>query len=259
MITPRGCERVEDRVRNDTTRRRIADRRMGPARPGRVRQQVRQDHVTGDEHDRYHRQRPRARQQSAVSVHHAQSAQSEQEREVRLSRPVDPTCLSCHASRLQPIYATQNRYADPPFLLTPWDIVGVQNMYGRRAPGTMVAGTGNCLNIFMPYSPGRGVQMFECQRNAGNATWIWEHKDGTYYFYAPSLSAYLDVPNSSTDWETALDANRKAEQRSRYRRAPHVDRLGRPGDRLRSDADLQADRLQLSQCQPTLRRNVLGR
>ena len=40
----------------------------------------------------------------------------EQDREVRLSRPVDPTCLSCHASRLRPIYGTQNRYADPPFL-----------------------------------------------------------------------------------------------------------------------------------------------
>jgi len=40
----------------------------------------------------------------------------EHETEVRLNRPVDPTCLSCHASRLQPIYGTQNRYADPPFL-----------------------------------------------------------------------------------------------------------------------------------------------
>jgi hypothetical protein len=40
----------------------------------------------------------------------------EQDREVRLSRPIDPTCLSCHASRLRPIYGTQNRYADPPFL-----------------------------------------------------------------------------------------------------------------------------------------------
>jgi tetratricopeptide (TPR) repeat protein len=40
----------------------------------------------------------------------------EQEPEVRLNRPVDPTCLSCHASRLRPIYGAQNRYADPPFL-----------------------------------------------------------------------------------------------------------------------------------------------
>jgi Tetratricopeptide repeat/Cytochrome c554 and c-prime len=40
----------------------------------------------------------------------------EQESEVRLNRAIDPTCLACHASRLQPIYGTQNRYADPPFL-----------------------------------------------------------------------------------------------------------------------------------------------
>jgi len=40
----------------------------------------------------------------------------EHEAEVRLNRPVDPTCLYCHASRLQPIYGTQNKYADLPFL-----------------------------------------------------------------------------------------------------------------------------------------------
>ncbi|HVW87472.1 MAG TPA: tetratricopeptide repeat protein [Bryobacteraceae bacterium] len=40
----------------------------------------------------------------------------ERDPEVRLSRAIDPTCLYCHASRLQPIYGTQNRYADPPFL-----------------------------------------------------------------------------------------------------------------------------------------------
>jgi Cytochrome c554 and c-prime/Tetratricopeptide repeat len=40
----------------------------------------------------------------------------EYETEVRLNRPIDPTCLGCHASRIQPIYGTQNRYADPPFL-----------------------------------------------------------------------------------------------------------------------------------------------
>jgi hypothetical protein len=40
----------------------------------------------------------------------------EDEPDVRLDRAIDPTCLSCHSSRLQPIYGTQNRYADPPFL-----------------------------------------------------------------------------------------------------------------------------------------------
>jgi hypothetical protein len=40
----------------------------------------------------------------------------EHETEVRLNRPIDPTCLSCHASRVRPVLGTQNRYGDPPFL-----------------------------------------------------------------------------------------------------------------------------------------------
>lgn len=34
----------------------------------------------------------------------------------RLTRPVEPACLQCHASRLQPMAGTQNGFADPPFL-----------------------------------------------------------------------------------------------------------------------------------------------
>ncbi len=40
----------------------------------------------------------------------------EHDSEVDLTRAIDPTCLSCHASRIRPIYGTRNRYADPPFL-----------------------------------------------------------------------------------------------------------------------------------------------
>ena len=40
----------------------------------------------------------------------------EREPDVRLNRPIDPTCLSCHASRARPVLGTQNRYGDPPFL-----------------------------------------------------------------------------------------------------------------------------------------------
>jgi Tfp pilus assembly protein PilF len=40
----------------------------------------------------------------------------ERESEVRLNRPIDPTCLWCHASRVRPVLGTQNRYGDPPFL-----------------------------------------------------------------------------------------------------------------------------------------------
>ena len=40
----------------------------------------------------------------------------EKEPWVRLSRPVEPSCLQCHASRVRPVRGTQNRYGDPPFL-----------------------------------------------------------------------------------------------------------------------------------------------
>jgi hypothetical protein len=34
----------------------------------------------------------------------------------RLNRPIEPSCLMCHTSRVRPVPATQNRYEDPPFL-----------------------------------------------------------------------------------------------------------------------------------------------
>ncbi len=40
----------------------------------------------------------------------------EREPEMKLNRAVEPSCLFCHASQVRPIYGTQNRYGDPPFL-----------------------------------------------------------------------------------------------------------------------------------------------
>ncbi|MDQ2900826.1 MAG: hypothetical protein M3Y07_13660 [Acidobacteriota bacterium] len=40
----------------------------------------------------------------------------EREKAIRLNRPVEPSCLECHASRVRPVFQTQNRYGDPPFL-----------------------------------------------------------------------------------------------------------------------------------------------
>jgi predicted CXXCH cytochrome family protein len=40
----------------------------------------------------------------------------ENETEVRLNRAVEPSCLFCHSSGVRPIFGTQNRYGDPPFL-----------------------------------------------------------------------------------------------------------------------------------------------
>jgi hypothetical protein len=39
----------------------------------------------------------------------------ERDSEARFDRPIDPSCLSCHASRIRPVLGTQNRYGDPPF------------------------------------------------------------------------------------------------------------------------------------------------
>ena len=35
---------------------------------------------------------------------------------IKLDRPVEPTCLLCHASQIRPVLGSQNRYGDPPFL-----------------------------------------------------------------------------------------------------------------------------------------------
>lgn len=39
----------------------------------------------------------------------------EKDTEMAWDRPIDPSCLLCHASQLTHIYGTFNRYADPPF------------------------------------------------------------------------------------------------------------------------------------------------
>jgi hypothetical protein len=59
----------------------------------------------------------------------------------RWSRPVDPSCLYCHASQSQPVKATLNRYRDPPFLQ---DGIGCERCHG---PGSdHVQGKGKSVN-----------------------------------------------------------------------------------------------------------------
>jgi hypothetical protein len=40
----------------------------------------------------------------------------EHDAEIRLNRAVEPSCLQCHASQVRPIFGTQNRYGELPFL-----------------------------------------------------------------------------------------------------------------------------------------------
>jgi hypothetical protein len=51
----------------------------------------------------------------------------EHDPQIRLNRAVEPSCLSCHASRVRPVLGTQNRYGDPPFLE---DGVGCERCHG---------------------------------------------------------------------------------------------------------------------------------
>ncbi len=65
----------------------------------------------------------------------------ESDPEVRLNRPIEPNCLFCHASQVQMIYGTQNRYAERPFLQ---DGIGCERCHG---PGSLhVAGKGRMVN-----------------------------------------------------------------------------------------------------------------
>jgi len=65
----------------------------------------------------------------------------EDDRRMRMNRPVEPGCLSCHASQLQPIYGTQNRYADPPFLQAG---IGCERCHGPG--GEHAKGDGGMVN-----------------------------------------------------------------------------------------------------------------
>lgn len=51
----------------------------------------------------------------------------ERNRTVDLTRPVEPACLQCHASRPRPVAGTQNRFGSPPFLE---DGIGCERCHG---------------------------------------------------------------------------------------------------------------------------------
>jgi hypothetical protein len=78
----------------------------------------------------------------------------------------------------------------PSVTLSPWDTVGIQNAYGRKAPGSLV-NNGLCLDIPNGvYVQGQALQVYDCQ-GAANQKWR-SYADGT--MNAPGLPpSYLDV------------------------------------------------------------------
>ena len=74
-----------------------------------------------------------------------------------------------------------------PFRLSAWDIVGVQNAYGRRKPGTLVAASGNCLDQSLSTSK---LQAWECH---GNTNQVWKVSTT---ISAPALASFATAPAS---------------------------------------------------------------
>jgi hypothetical protein len=93
-----------------------------------------------------------------------------------------------------------------PFRLSAWDIVGVQNAYGYRHAGSMVAASGSCLDIPLPYRAGGFLQIYECNDGI-NQTWTFSREDG--HFFARGLNAYLDVPSNALTSGVALIATNR--------------------------------------------------
>src|SRR5262249_44278504 len=80
-----------------------------------------------------------------------------------------------------------------PFRLSPWDIVGVRNAYGRRPTGELVADSGGCIDIPLPYSLNENLQLYECN-NGPNQNW---RMSGNYIWDPSYSSAGLEVTNGA--------------------------------------------------------------
>jgi hypothetical protein len=90
-----------------------------------------------------------------------------------------------------------------PFRLSGWDIVGVQNAYGRRMPGTLLPASGDCLDLPLPYSSGESLQVYACQRSSNQ---VWQLSPGGA-IWSPSYVSFVDVPWSLTSPGVWLDGN----------------------------------------------------
>lgn len=83
-----------------------------------------------------------------------------------------------------------------PFRLSAWDIVGVQNAYGRKQPGQIVSPFNECVDIALPYDgTGAWLQTFSCSGNT-NQRFRWL---STSQLYAPAYAnTFMDVPGGTT-------------------------------------------------------------
>jgi hypothetical protein len=83
-----------------------------------------------------------------------------------------------------------------PYRLSPWDVVGAQNAYGRKQAGAIVGTHNDCIDIPLPYANnGALLQTFACHPG-GNQSWAWRTAG---QIHAPAFAVgYFDVPGAST-------------------------------------------------------------
>jgi len=80
-----------------------------------------------------------------------------------------------------------------PYRLSAWDIIGVQNAYGRRTAGELVALSGGCLDIPLPYVSDENLQVFSCNKGTNQA---WRLKSFGSFFgqiYNPAEHGYAGI------------------------------------------------------------------
>jgi hypothetical protein len=94
---------------------------------------------------------------------------------------------------------TNATYCHTNTTLSPWDVVGLQRVYGRKPSGAIVGWKNKCLDIDNPAVPtppsaATRVQVWPCRNNL-NQYWVWEadriHEPN--YFWGT-----LDIQNANT-------------------------------------------------------------
>ncbi|MEO8551986.1 MAG: ricin-type beta-trefoil lectin domain protein [Kofleriaceae bacterium] len=100
-----------------------------------------------------------------------------------------------------------NGYWDPErgwtFAITPWDIVGMQNFYGRKPAGSIVGIHAGCVvadstalmaGLHTAACPGSPLSSWSRSYTPGNYTF------NTWFWGSPYSSMCVDVPNASLNW-----------------------------------------------------------
>lgn len=62
--------------------------------------------------------------------------------------------------------------------LSPWDIVGIQNAYGRKSSGSIVGSGGRCLDVPGAVTTNADLQIYDCNAGAANQKWLRQANDG---------------------------------------------------------------------------------